>query len=108
MKRRFGQMIRLKPEGKEEYIKQHAAVWPGVLNMIKDCHLENYSIFIKDDYLFAYFEYTGSNFESDMAKMDADPETRRWWNVVKPLMEPMKSRKAGEFWSEMEEIFHID
>lgn len=108
MKRRFGQMIRLKPEGADEYIRQHAAVWPGVLKMIKRCNIQNYSIYFKDDYLFAYFEYTGTDFHGDMAKMAADPETQRWWNVVKPLMEPLENREPDEFWSTMQEIFHLE
>lgn len=106
--RRFGQMIRLKPEGAEEYIRQHAAVWPGVLSMIKTCNIQNYSIYSKDNYLFSYFEYVGADFETDMAKMADDPETQRWWDVVKPLMEPLETREPGEFWSDMEEIFHLE
>ena len=106
--RRFGQMIRLKPEGADEYIRHHAAVWPGVLSMIKACHIQNYSIYFKDNYLFSYFEYVGSDFEGDMNKMAADPETQRWWDVVKPLMEPLETREPGEFWSDMHEIFHLE
>jgi len=106
--KRFGQLIHLKPEGAEEYINHHAAVWPGVLKMITACHLVNYSIFKKDNVLFAYFEYVGDDFEGDMATMAADPETQRWWNVVKPLMEPVETRNVGEFWADMEEIFHMD
>lgn len=108
MKKRFGQMIRLKPEGAKDYIRHHAAVWPKVLSTIKDCNIQNYSIYFKDNYLFAYFEYTGVDFEADMNKMAADAETQRWWNVVKPLMEPLSSRNEGEFWANMEEVFHLD
>ncbi len=106
--KRFGQVILLKPGKAQEYIKQHAAVWPPVLKMIKECNLSNYSIFVKDNILFAYFEYTGDDFEKDMAKMAQDKVTQEWWDVVKPLMEPIESRGSGEFWADMEEIFHLD
>lgn len=106
--KRFGQMIRLKPEGAKEYIRLHSKVWPGVTSMISACNLRNYSIFFKDNYLFTYFEYTGPDFDADMAKMASDPETQRWWDVVKPLMEPLETRSPGEFWANMEEIFHLD
>ena len=101
-------MIRLRPDGAEEYIRHHVNVWPGVLSMIKTCNIQNYSIYFKDNYLFTYFEYIGSDFDGDMAKMAADPETRRWWDVVKPLMEPLENRESGEFWSDMQEIFHLE
>jgi L-rhamnose mutarotase len=106
--KRFGQMIRLKPDGARDYIRHHASVWPGVLRMIKECNISNYSIFVRNQILFAYFEYTGDDFEKDMAKMAADPETQRWWDVVKPLMDPLEDRTPGEFWSDMEEIFHLE
>jgi len=105
--RRFGQVIRLKPEHAQEYIAYHAEVWPGVLKMIKKCNISNYSIFFKDNLLFSYFEYTGTDFEADMKRMAEDEETQRWWDVVKPLMEPVENRKPGEFWADMEEIFHL-
>ena len=108
MLRRFGQTIKLKPECREEYVRQHKAVWPGVLRMIKECGLRNYSIFLKDNLLFAYFEYEGKDYETDMQKMAQHKETQRWWKLVKPLMQPLKSKKPGEFWSEMEEIFHVN
>lgn len=106
--KRFGQTICLKPGKAVEYIKHHAAVWPGVLKMIKECNISNYSIFVKGNMLFSYFEYTGNDFEGDMKKMAADPETQNWWDVVKPLMSPIQSRKSGEFWADMEEIFHLN
>ena len=85
--KRFGQTIQLKPEGAEAYKKYHAKAWPGVLKMIEECNIRNYSIWCRELTLFAYFEYVGDNFEADMAKMAADPETQRWWDTVKPLMQ---------------------
>ena len=46
--------------------------------MIRQCHIRNYSIYLRrfDDgqyYLFSYFEYCGDNYAADMAKMAADP-----------------------------------
>ncbi|WP_346860769.1 L-rhamnose mutarotase [uncultured Draconibacterium sp.] len=106
--KRFGQTIKLKPDGAAEYIKHHAAVWPGVLAKIKECNLSNYSIFVRDTILFAYFEYTGKDFDADMKKMAAHEETQRWWDVVKPLMQPIDSATSDEFWADMEEIFHLE
>ncbi len=104
--KRYGQVIRLKPGAKEEYIRYHAKAWPEVLQMIYDCNIRNYSIFLKDDTLYAYFEYIGDNFEADMARMAADPKTQEWWAIMKPLQQPIPTRKEGEWWADMEEVFH--
>lgn len=105
---RHGQLIKIKPGKLEEYKRHHENIWPGVAETIKECNIGNYSIFHKDGYLFAYFEYTGDDFEADMKKMEGDPVTRDWWDVVGPLQEPLDSREGDEWWAEMEEVFHID
>ncbi len=111
--KRYGWVIGLRPEKIDEYKRLHAAVWPGVLQMITACKIRNYSIYLRrlDDgqfYLFSYLEYIGSDFAADMAKMAADPETQRWWDVCKPCQQPLASRDTGEWWSDMEEVFHLD
>ena len=106
--KRYGSVIRVRPEKLEEYKKLHAAAWPGILKMIKECNLQNYSIYYHDGLLFSYYEYTGTDYEADMAKMAADPETQRWWDVCKPCQQPLESRAPNEWWADMEEVFHLD
>lgn len=109
--KRYGMVIRLQPDKVDEYERLHAAVWPGVLARISACNLRNYSIFLQqlDDgrhYLFAYFEYSGSDFAADMARMAADPETQRWWKLTEPCQDPLATRASGEWWTSMREVFH--
>jgi len=106
--KRYGQVLRLKPGALEEYSRLHSDVWPEVLAKIADCNIRNYSIYHKDGYLFAYFEYHGTDFAADMARMAADPSTRRWWSVCEPLQDPLPTRSEGEWWANMEELFHFD
>ncbi|MDQ1256803.1 MAG: L-rhamnose mutarotase [Candidatus Hydrogenedentes bacterium] len=105
---RYGQVIRVKPEAFEEYKRVHAAVWPEILDMIALCNIRNYSIYHKDGFLFAYFEYVGTDFAGDMAKMAADPKTQEWWDVCMPMQQPLDTRAEGEWWATMEEVFHMD
>jgi len=106
--KRYGQIIGVKQEKLEEYKKYHAAVWPEVLEMIRLCNIRNYSIFYKDGMLYAYFEYVGNDFEADMAKMAADPTTQKWWDVMMPMQIPVTTRADGEWWANLEEVFHVD
>lgn len=101
-------VIKVRPEKIEEYKKLHAAVWPGVLEMIRACNIRNYSIYLKDDFLFSYFEYTGTDYEADMDKMAADPLTQKWWAVCNPCQVPLETSQENEWWANMEEVFHLD
>ena len=105
---RYGMVIGLKPEVEAKYRQFHAAVWPGVLNTIRACNIRNYSIYLKDGMLFGYYEYHGSDYAADMAKMAADPTTQEWWSIMMPMQEPLATRKEGEWWANMEEVFHLD
>ena len=106
--KRFGQVIGIKPEKIEEYKELHANAWEGVLAKIEECNIKNYSIYLHDDMLFAYFEYHGDDFDADMAKMAADPTTQKWWDVCMPMQNPVESRAEGEWWKTLEEVFHTD
>ncbi len=111
--KRYGSVIQVKEEKKAEYVKLHADVWPGVLSMIKECNIRNYSIYLRKlsdgkYYLFSYFEYTGQDFNTDMNKMAADETTQKWWDVCKLCHEPLTDCAEGEWWASMEEVFHLD
>ena len=106
--KRYGSVIKLKPEKEEEYRELHANVWPSVLEMIRECNIRNYSIYFKDGWMFSYFEYVGVDFDADMKTMAADPNTQAWWKLTDPCQELLETRKEGEWWASMEELFHTD
>ena len=104
MIRRFCQRGFLKPEKVEEYRALHVAAWPDVLKTIRECNLQNYSIFILGEMVVAYFEYTGEDYEADMRKMEADPVTQEWWKHTKPCF---ARHDEGVYYEDMEEIFYL-
>lgn len=111
--KRYGSIIGLRADKIDEYKKLHSAVWPDVLEQIRKSHIRNYSIFLRrlpdgKHYLFSYFEYIGDDFAADMAAMAEDPRTQEWWSVCQPCQEPLVNRAEGEWWSDMEEVFHVD
>lgn len=103
---RHGQLIGLDPGSYDEYVKYHDNIWPEIAEKIRDCKIQNYSIFHFDNKLFSYFEYVGSDFEADMRKMSDDKKTREWWAIMGPMQRPVSNRKEGEWWAEMDEVFH--
>ena len=106
--KRYGMLIKVRSEKLDEYKELHANPWPGVLKTIHDCNIRNYSIYLKDGFLFGYYEYIGDDYAADMAKMAADPVTQEWWKHTDPCQEPLSTRKEGEWWATMEEVFHCD
>lgn len=110
MVQRMGLMIGLKPEAIDEYKKLHANVWPEILARLKASNISNYSIFLREPerVMFSYWEYEGSDFDTDMAAIATDPKTQAWWELCGPMQSPLESRKDGEWWAPMQEVFHLD
>ncbi len=106
--KRYAQIIELLPEKKEEYMKLHEVVWPEIAKLIYDCNIRNYSIFYRNNLLYAYYEYIGNDFEANMKKMEDNPINKKWWGVCKPCHKPLDDRKEGEWWASLDEIWHQD
>ena len=107
---RMGMVIGVKPDKIEEYKRLHAAVWPEVLAQIAQSNIRNYTIFLREpeNLLFGYWEYHGSDFAGDMARMAEDRKTQEWWTFTDPCQQPLASRLEGEQWAMMTEVFHTD
>jgi L-rhamnose mutarotase len=105
--KRVGMVIHVKPEKLAEYKRLHADPWPGVLETLRKHHVRNYVIYQHADLLFGHLEYHGSDFAADMAEIAKDPVTQDWWKLTDPCQSPLVTRKDGEWWAEMEEVFFM-
>lgn len=110
---RFGSVIGVKEEALEKYKKMHAQPWPEVNAQLKESNIQNYSIYLTqwpdgDYYLFAYFEYVGDDFDADMKKMADNPKIKEWWSHTDPMQIPLSNKKEGQWWKDMEEVYHLD
>jgi len=111
--RHFGWVTGLKPEKAAYYKQLHSQPWPGVNKMLKESRIQNFSIHLKEiegkQYLFAYLEYTGDDFDADMKKLAADPETQRWWKETDSCQSPLPEAAAkGKIWADMEEVYYLE
>lgn len=108
--KRFGQVIRLRPEVEAEYKQIHVKIWQEIEDAIRTAGIRNYSIYLKDGFLFAYFEYVGPDdeFEARMEQMANAPRMQEWWGITKAMQIPLETRAEGEWWANMEEVFHQD
>jgi L-rhamnose mutarotase len=107
--KRIARVVGLRPEMAAPYELLHAHTWPGVLAAIREGNIRNYSIYLapigSNLYLFAYLEYVGEDFESDMAQIGSDPHTKAWIKFTDEGCQlPIPTRKTGEWWASMERL----
>jgi L-rhamnose mutarotase len=84
--KRFGFKMKLFPGFKEEYRKRHSEIWPGLVTMLKDQGIGNYSIFFDEEtnILFAYQEQSGGSSSQDLGTEEI---VKKWWKYMADIME---------------------
>lgn len=110
--RRYASLVELAPEQEAKYRELHANVWPEVVAAVKRANIQNYSIYIlplgEKQYLFRYFEYTGTNPEADFASVAEDPTTRdKWWPITDACQARISGTPDGEQWLPAEMVMHL-
>ena len=105
---RYGMAVRLKEEKRQFYIENHANVWPEVLEELKKINVQNYSIFLKEDFMFGYLEYTGTDFDDDMGKMQQIPIVDKWTKLMIDCFNPFPNNDENESWVMMDQIFFME
>ena len=105
--KRYAMAVRLKDDKRDFYLKNHQNVWPEVLSELKKIKIKNYSIFLKDDFMFGYLEYEGDNFDQDMASMHKIPIVKKWENLMISCFNPFPGNEENDSWVMMDEIFYL-
>ena len=105
---RYAMAVRLKDEKRDFYIKNHASVWPEILEELKKINVKNYSIYLKDDFMFGYLEYDGNNFDEDMAVMQKITILDKWTKLMIDCFNTFPNNEDNGSWVMMDEIFHLD
>ena len=90
-------VIGLKADRVADYMRLHAAVWPGVLDVMRRSGWRNFDIYLKEpeNLLFGTFEYVGDDFAASGRANAADPETQRWLKETDPCQNPFNTRKPA-------------
>lgn len=104
--RRVGMLVGVREDKITEYKQFHADSNPGVRDLLTKYHMHNFSIFLQQIdgkwYEFGYYEYTGNDFEADMARLDKEPRNTEWLKVCDPMQIPLPGAKG---WTKMEQLY---
>ena len=110
MVKHVGMVIGVKADKIDEYKALHADSYAGVRDLLTKANMKNFSIYLHklDDgkyYLFGYYEYVGTDFDADMAKLAAEPRNEAWLKVTDAMQSPLSGEKS---WAIMERVYHND
>jgi L-rhamnose mutarotase len=102
MTERVAFVLRVRPDKIDEYVAAHAAVWPEMLDALRNAGIRNYSIFRDGNQVFGYFETDDAAAAGEY--MAAQDVSARWQDAMADLLEE-RVPDAGP--PRLEEIFRL-
>jgi L-rhamnose mutarotase len=97
--------MKLKPGYKEEYIKRHNEVWPGIVELIKKSGISDYSIYLDEEtnILFGVQKVEGNISSQDLGSAEIQ---QKWWDYMSEIMDSNPDNSPVTIF--LEEVFHLD
>lgn len=105
---RVGFRLQVKKELMDEYAERHAAVWPDMLQALRETGWTNYSLFLdrNDGTLFGYLETPDlAAARAGMAKTEVNA---RWQAEMGKYFHALEGLAPDEGFLRLEEVFHLD
>jgi len=100
-------VLHVKKDRLEEYKERHKAVWPEMLQALRETGWHNYSLFLRGDgTLIGYLETP--DFQKAVAGMARREINERWQREMKEFFEDPEGRPADQQMAPIPEVFHLD
>jgi len=100
-------LLKVKPDRLEEYEARHQAVWPEMLEALRQTGWRNYSLFLRPDGLLVGYLET-DDFQAAVRNMQAHPVNARWQQEMAGFFEGAEEGHADERMAPLKEVFHLD
>lgn len=83
---KFAFRMRLNPGMAEEYKARHDAIWPELVELLKEAGISDYSIHL-DEETNLLFGVLWRGDDHKMAELPSHPVMRKWWAHMADIME---------------------
>jgi L-rhamnose mutarotase len=99
-------LLKVKADRLAEYKLRHEAVWPEMLDALRETGWRNYSLFLREDGLLVGYLET-PDFEMAKAGMATREVNEKWQREMGPFFEALDGRRPDEGMFRLEEVFHL-
>ncbi len=99
-------VLQVKPDRLDEYKRRHRAVWPEMLDALRETGWSNYSLFLREDGMLVGYLET-EDFERARASMASREVNDRWQNEMKDFFVQPQGLPPDHLMQPLEEVFHL-
>jgi L-rhamnose mutarotase len=94
--------LSINPEDKELYISRHKDIWPEMVAELKMAGIRNYSLFLKDNEVYGYWEC--DDLETTINFLNNSKINKKWQESMKGII----TDRDDTIPSLYSEVFHMD
>jgi L-rhamnose mutarotase len=99
--------LHVRPDGVDEYVQRHEAVWPEMRDALAAAGWHNYSLFMgPEGTVTGYVEC--EDFEQARRAMEGTDVNARWQREMAPFFQGLEGMRPDEGMAPLPEIFHLD
>ena len=98
---------RVRPDRLAEYRERHAAVWPEMLDALREAGWANYSLFLTHDGLLVGYLET-DDYAAAQQRMAGTAVNQRWQADMAPYFTELRGVRPDQGFRRIDEIFHLD
>lgn len=99
-------LLKVRADRLAEYKERHQAVWPEMLQALRETGWHNYSLFLREDgLLVGYFETP--SLEKALQGMASRDVNERWQRDMGAFFEALDGRRPDESFLRLEEVFYL-
>jgi L-rhamnose mutarotase len=99
-------LLRVRPDRLDEYRARHRAVWPEMLDALRETGWRNYSLFLDDaGLLVGYVE--AEDFDAAVRAMEATDVNARWQAEMAEFFELPSGERPDTGLTRLPEVFHL-
>lgn len=96
--------MKLLPGCAAEYEKRHQEIWPGLVALLKQYGIREYSIFL-DPATGNLFAFLYADAPASLSSLPAQEIMQQWWTYMKDLMETNEDDSPVSF--PLKEVFYL-
>lgn len=98
--------LQVRPDRMDEYEERHQAVWPEMLDALRETGWRNYSLFLRPDGLLIGYLET-DDFERAKEGMAHREVNTRWQRAMSEFFEIPGGANADAAMTTIKEVFHL-
>ena len=99
--------LQVDPARLPEYRRRHAAVWPEMLNALRDAGWHDYRLHLREDGLLVG-TFLCEDLDAARAAMDATEVNTRWQAEMAPFFTGLDGGAPDRGFTVLDEIFHLE